>query len=197
MKRENEKELLPCPFCPIGGEPVLRGKGERWYIVCWKCKARGGRYDDNDSTSPEEAAEFWNTRSPASPSKAPERSGEASIEQVKEAIAAAPPSVWSAIEKLAPLPGSEANYAIIGVDLGRGDETRISMSLKQYETALKEAREDERRKAIEVLRVAREYISSDSPPCICHFGPGTDCRKCNALMKIDAYDWAAFDRKAE
>lgn len=55
-------KLRECPFCPDGGDPTLCGKGERWRIECWKCKGRGGQYSGGDSTSPNEAVEFWNRR---------------------------------------------------------------------------------------------------------------------------------------
>lgn len=57
-------DLLPCPFCG-SVDLTIREMDEEWHVVsCNGCNAEGGYYPPNDSTMPEEAATFWNTRAP-------------------------------------------------------------------------------------------------------------------------------------
>lgn len=58
-------ELLPdlksCPFCGGEGE-IYHPNDEVSVITCKSCNAEGGYYGGLDSTSPEDARKFWNTR---------------------------------------------------------------------------------------------------------------------------------------
>lgn len=62
MSKENNKELLNCPFC--GGEAELNLIGDFRFIHCFKvtCKECGCTQDI--SISDEEVVEAWNTRIP-------------------------------------------------------------------------------------------------------------------------------------
>ena len=58
----DETTLLPCPFCPDGGNPIKTCSGKEpytlWYSCrCSQCDASIGLYDTS-----EEADRAWNSR---------------------------------------------------------------------------------------------------------------------------------------
>ena len=58
--------ILPCPFCgsrDLSETQVGEDNEDTFAIECNQCLAMGGYYGGNDSTSPDDAAQFWNTRS--------------------------------------------------------------------------------------------------------------------------------------
>lgn len=56
-------QLKKCPFC--GGEGELYEPNEDIAVIsCLKCNAESGYYDGEDSTTPDDAIKFWNTRTP-------------------------------------------------------------------------------------------------------------------------------------
>lgn len=57
-------DLKPCPFCGSTDVHVRQIDKECSVVSCDGCNAEGGYFGGNDSTSPAEAIEAWNRRTP-------------------------------------------------------------------------------------------------------------------------------------
>lgn len=63
-----DEKLKACPFC--GGEGELYEPNDEIAVIsCLKCNAESGYYNGEDSTTPDDAIKFWNTRADLIPAQ--------------------------------------------------------------------------------------------------------------------------------
>lgn len=90
MLTVTQETLKSCPFCgatDLSFETLADEEEtieETSIVQCNKCGASGGYYFGNDSTSPDDAAGFWNTRTPAPVTDGAKRKALAEFSQIAD-----------------------------------------------------------------------------------------------------------------